>query len=158
MTLRRSRTMLIAAGTIALAVLASGCAASAQQPATSNSATGITVDYHHGSGSQGGGRDQKHITAKLTTVAEFPVGYFLENVAVRADGSMLVTELSKKGLWYVPVPARGTLVRPVLVHTFGQPPFDVAETQRNVFYVDTSNYAASGTSPGSSGPLRGQSG
>ena len=97
LNLHRSRTMLIAAGTIALAVLAAGCAASTKQPATSNSATSITVDYHHGGASLGGGRDQKRITAKLTTVAEFPVGYFLENVAVRADGSMLVTELSKKG-------------------------------------------------------------
>ena len=140
LNLHRSRTMLIAAGTIALAVLAAGCAASTKQPATSNSATSITVDYHHGGASLGGGRDQKRITAKLTTVAEFPVGYFLENVAVRADGSMLVTELSKKGLWYVPAPTRGTPVRPVLIHTFDQPPFDLAETQRNVFYVGTSNY------------------
>src|SRR5262249_38732421 len=38
-------------------------------------------------------------TAQLTTVAQFPVGYFLENVAVRADGSMLVTVLNKKELW-----------------------------------------------------------
>ena len=99
--LRRSRTMLTVAATIALAVLAAGCAASAQQPATSNAATGITVDHHHGGGSSRGGRDeQKHITVKLTTVAEFPVGYFLENVAVRADGSMLVTELSKNCLLY----------------------------------------------------------
>ena len=140
LNLHRSRTMLIAAGTIALAVLAAGCAASTKQPATSNSATSITVDYHHGGASLGGGRDQKRITAKLTTVAEFPVGYFLENVAVRADGSMLVTELSKKGLWYVPAPTGGRPVQPVLIHTFDQPPFDLAETQRNVFYVDTSNY------------------
>jgi hypothetical protein len=140
LTLRHSRRMLTAAATIALAVLAAGCAASARQPATSNSATGITVDYHHAGGSPGGGRDEKHVTVKLTTVAEFPVGFFLENVAVRADGSMLVTELSRKGLWYIPAPARGTPVRPVLIHTFGQPPFDIAETQHNVFYVDTSNY------------------
>jgi hypothetical protein len=132
LTLRRSRAMLIAAGTIALAMLAAGCSATSQQPPTSNSATGITVDYHHG--------EQKYITAKLTTVAKFPVGYFLENVAVRADGSMLVSELSKKGLWYVPAPTGGTPVQPVLIHTFDQPPFDIQETQPNVFYVDTSTY------------------
>ena len=33
-------------------------------------------------------------TAQLTTVAQFPAGSFLENLAVRADGSMLVTELN----------------------------------------------------------------
>ena len=141
LTLRRSRPMLMAAGTIALAVLAAGSPAYGQQLATPNLTAGITVDHHHGGGSHRGGRgEQRRVTARLTTVAEFPVGYFLENVAVRADGSMLVTELSKKGLWYVPAPTRGTPARPALIHTFDQPPFDIAETQRNVFYVDTSNY------------------
>ena len=79
-------------------------------------------------------------TAQLTTVAQFPAGYFLENVAVRADGSMLVTAVNKKGLWYVPAPTRGIPVQPLLLHTFDQPPFDIVETTRDVFYVDTTNY------------------
>jgi hypothetical protein len=79
-------------------------------------------------------------TARLTTIAQFPAGYFHENVAVRADGSMLVTALNKKELWYVPAPTRGTPVQPVLLHTFDQPPFDIIETTRDVFYLDTSNY------------------
>lgn len=42
--------------------------------------------YHHGAGGHISGHgEQKHVTAKLTTVAAFPVGYFLENIAVRAD-------------------------------------------------------------------------
>lgn len=53
---------------------------------------------------------------------------------------MLVTELSKNGLWYVPAATRGTPVQPALIHTFDRPPFDIQETQRNVFYVDTSSY------------------
>jgi hypothetical protein len=138
LTLRRGRTLLAAAGTIVLAVLAAACSAPSQHRATSNSTTGITVDYHHSGGSHRG--EQKHVTAKLTTVAEFAVGDFLENVTVRADGSFLVTELSKKGLWYVPAPARGTPVQPMLIHTFDQPPFDIQEMQRNVFYVDTTTY------------------
>src|SRR5215467_2301866 len=43
-------------------------------------------------------------TAQLTTVAQFPAGYFLENVAVRADGSLLVTAVNKKELRYLPAP------------------------------------------------------
>jgi hypothetical protein len=141
LTLRRSRPMLIAASTIALAVLTAACSASGQQPAAPNSATGVTVAHHDGGGSHRGARDeQNRVTAKLTTVAEFGVGDFLENVAVRADGSFLVTELSKRGLWYVPAPTQGTPVRSVLIHIFDQPPFDVQETQRNVFYVDTTTY------------------
>jgi hypothetical protein len=129
--------MLMAAGVIALAVLATACSASGRPLATSSATIGTTADHHSDVSHRGG---HKHVTAKLTTVAEFPVGYFLENVAVRADGSMLVTELSKNGLWYVPAPASGVPVQPVLIHTFDRPPFDMAETQRNVFYVDTSAY------------------
>jgi hypothetical protein len=141
LTLRRIRPMLVAAATIALAVLTAACSTGGQQPAPSNSATGVTVAHHNGDGGYRGGRDeQQRTTLKLTTVAEFPVGYFLENVAVRADGSMLVTELSKKGLWYVPAPTGGRPVQPVLIHTFDQPPFDIAEAQPNVFYVDTDTY------------------
>ena len=51
-----------------------------------------------------------------------------------------MTELSKNGLWYVPAATRGTPVQPALIHTFDRPPFDIQETQRNVFYVDTSSY------------------
>jgi hypothetical protein len=80
-------------------------------------------------------------TAQLTTVAQFPAGYFLENLAVRADGSMLVTAVNKKELWYLPAPRGDTPVQPVLLHTFDQPPFDIVETTRDVFYVDTTNYS-----------------
>ena len=79
--------------------------------------------------------------AQLTTVAQFPAGYFLENVTVRADGSMLVTAVNKKELWYLPPPTGDTPVQPLLLHTFDQPPFDIVETTRDVFYVDTSNYS-----------------
>ena len=37
--------------------------------------------------------------AKLTVVAEFPEHFFLENMVVRADGSMLITVLNRKEVW-----------------------------------------------------------
>ena len=37
-------------------------------------------------------------------VAHFPEKYFLENLAVRADGSVLITAVLQKELWSVPVP------------------------------------------------------
>ena len=92
----------------------------------------------HGQNRQAKGYDTRP-TVKLTTVAQFPAGYFLENVAVRADGSMLVTAVNKKELWYLPTPTGGTPVQPLLLHTFDQPPFDIVETTRDVFYVDTTN-------------------
>lgn len=56
--------------------------------------------------------------AKLELVAEFPEGYFLENLAARADGSVLVSAMNKSELWYVPAPADTLPVQPVLIHTF----------------------------------------
>ncbi len=77
--------------------------------------------------------------AKLTTVACFPKKYFLENLAVRADGSMLVTALNQKELWHVPSPKDELPVEPVLLHTFDQPTGAIVEVEPDIFYVTTSN-------------------
>jgi hypothetical protein len=77
--------------------------------------------------------------AKLTTVARFPDHYFLENLAVRADGSILVTVLNRKELWYVPSPAKGVPVEPIRMHTFAQLTMGIVEVEPDVFYVCTSN-------------------
>ena len=42
--------------------------------------------------------------AKLEVVAELPEGYFLENLAVRAYRSILVSAMNKNELWYIPAP------------------------------------------------------
>ena len=77
--------------------------------------------------------------AKLTTAAVFPKGYFLENVAMRADNSALVTVLSHKELWYVP-PLTGEFpVDPFRLHTFEQPTTGIVEVEPDVFYVSSSN-------------------
>ena len=56
--------------------------------------------------------------AKLTVVAEFPEHFFLENLAVRADGSMLITVTNRKELWFAPPPGEALPVKPVLLFTF----------------------------------------
>jgi hypothetical protein len=53
--------------------------------------------------------------AKLTTIASFPIHYFLENMAIRADGSILVTVANRNELWYVPPTAANVPVDPVLL-------------------------------------------
>jgi len=75
--------------------------------------------------------------AKLTTIAYFPEQFFLENLAVRADGSILVTVLYHKQLWYVPTPANELPVDPVLVHTFESLAMGIVEAETDVFYVCT---------------------
>jgi hypothetical protein len=79
--------------------------------------------------------------AKLTTVATFPEHFFLENLAVRADGSILVTVLNRKQLWYVPAPNGGQSVTPALVHTFDHFAMGIVETEPDIFYVSTVNRA-----------------
>jgi hypothetical protein len=77
--------------------------------------------------------------ASLTTVAQFPAKSFVENLAVRGDGSILVTEETRHQLWYLPAPSAGTRVRPLLLHTFGQRPMGIVEAEPEVFYVTTSD-------------------
>jgi hypothetical protein len=72
-------------------------------------------------------------TVTLTPVAYFPERYFLENLAVRADGSVLVTAVLQKELWYVPAPSDDGLVEPVLLHSGDQLPSGVAEVEPDVF-------------------------
>ena len=76
--------------------------------------------------------------AKLATVASFPANYFLENLAVRADNSVLVTALNHKELWYVPTSATKS-AKPVLLHTFEQLILSLVEVEPDVFYLHTSN-------------------
>jgi hypothetical protein len=56
--------------------------------------------------------------AKLTIVAEFPEHFFLENMAVRTDGSMLITVLNRNELWFVPTPHETLPVQPLFLHSF----------------------------------------
>jgi hypothetical protein len=77
--------------------------------------------------------------AKLTTVAVFPPYYSLENLAVRRDGSILVTAAFQKELWYIPPPDATVPVTPVLLHSFGQPASGIVETDPEVFHVSTSD-------------------
>jgi hypothetical protein len=71
----------------------------------------------------------------LTPVAYFPEKYFLENLAVRADSSVLVTAVLQKELWCVPNPQLGPHVPPVLMHAFKHPVTGIVEVDSEVFLV-----------------------
>lgn len=75
-------------------------------------------------------------TVTLTPVASFPQKYFLENLALRADGSILVTAVLQNELWWVPAARSGEMVEPVLVHTFDHPVTGVVEVAPDVFVVN----------------------
>jgi hypothetical protein len=71
----------------------------------------------------------------LTPVAYFPENYFLESPVVRADGSVLVTTVLQKELWYVPSAKPGTVVSRFLLHTFKHPILGIVEAEPDVVIV-----------------------
>ena len=77
--------------------------------------------------------------ARLTTVASFPANYFLENLVVPADNSVLITGMNHKELWYVQPAAATETVQPILLHTFEQLTMSLTEVEPDVFYLVTSN-------------------
>ena len=77
--------------------------------------------------------------AKLTLAASFPSHYFLENLAMRSDNSMLISVMNHKQLWYIP-PVNGPLpVEPSVLHTFSEPVLGIAEVEPDVFYINGGN-------------------
>ncbi|MEV5753684.1 hypothetical protein AB0L00_38190 [Actinoallomurus sp. NPDC052308] len=77
--------------------------------------------------------------ATVQTVVDFPEHYFLENLAVRSDNSVLVTVLNHRQLWWVPPFTGAEPVRPVLVHTFERLVTGIVETEPDVFHVSATD-------------------
>ena len=77
--------------------------------------------------------------AKLTPVAYFPKEYFLENLAIRSDNSVLVSAMNHKELWYVPSVHGPVPVEPVCIYTFSEPTLAIVEIEPDIFYVSTGN-------------------
>src|SRR5579872_1661326 len=67
--------------------------------------------------------------ARLSTIAEFPTQYFLENLAVRADNSVLIHVANTKELWYVPPADGAQVVSPVRLHTYEENAAGIVEIE-----------------------------
>jgi hypothetical protein len=67
------------------------------------------------------------------------MNYFLENLAVRSDNSILVTVLNHQELWYVPAPDIEYPVDPELLFKFSQPVLGIVEDEPDVFYISCSD-------------------
>ena len=77
--------------------------------------------------------------ATLSSAAVFPKGYFLENLAVRANNSILVTSIKTHELWYVPPIGPSEQVQPVLLFTFDKSPTSLIELEPDIFYLFTTD-------------------
>jgi len=75
----------------------------------------------------------------ITTIANFPEHYMLENLVVRSDGSILVVASPQRQVWYVPTPQGDLPVEPLLLHTFPDKHLAqcLVEAEPDVFYVAT---------------------
>jgi hypothetical protein len=77
--------------------------------------------------------------AKLTTIASFPRKYFLENMALRRDNSILITVANQQELWYIPPLSANVQVDLQLLCTFAQSAMGLVEVEPDIFYICTSN-------------------
>ena len=77
--------------------------------------------------------------AALSVIAEFPQQYFLENLAVREDNSVLIHVANRKELWYVPPADEHTSVTPVHLHTYQENAGGIVELEPDVFVLLTGN-------------------
>jgi len=82
---------------------------------------------------------QSQPQTRLTIAASFPAHFFLENLVVRQDDSMLITVVTRKELYYLPPPRPDAEVKPVLLHTFDELATGIAELEPDVFVVFTTN-------------------
>ena len=77
--------------------------------------------------------------ARLVTVAQFPTQYFLENLAVREDNSVLINVANQKELWYVPHADGDQQVEPIRLHTYKENGAGIVEIEPDVFLLFTGN-------------------
>jgi hypothetical protein len=77
------------------------------------------------------------LTFSLETIALFPKKYFLENLAVRTDGSILVSAMNVGELWCVPNPTGKLPVKPILVDRIANLPMGIVEIEPDIFFICT---------------------
>ena len=84
----------------------------------------------------------------VRTVYQFPNGTWLENLAVRANGQLLVSFLTAPDLYQID-PSSTTEAPPVLIHRFpGTGTLGIAEIDKDVFAVAAGNVTVTATIPG----------
>lgn len=77
--------------------------------------------------------------ARLTVAASFLPHFFLENLVVRHDNSMLITAAMRKELWYLPPPRPNAQVDPMLLHAFEELATGIVELKPDIFIICTCN-------------------
>ena len=83
---------------------------------------------------------KEHLPLPVDILYEFPQGTWVENLAVRSNGQVLVTLLSTPDLYQIDPDSK---TAPILVHTFSDHLnlVGITETAEDIFYVAAGNYS-----------------
>ncbi|KAH7145428.1 hypothetical protein B0J13DRAFT_553503 [Dactylonectria estremocensis] len=81
----------------------------------------------------------------IAAIATFQPNTFLENIAARSDGSLLVTSVNPAAVYYVPNPGpvSGTVV-PQQLAAFNQSVIGIVEVNHDIFYISTTDQMQGG--------------
>src|ERR1700733_2620828 len=77
----------------------------------------------------------------VNTVHSFPINYFVENIAVRRSGQLLVTVYNRGELFQVDPSSK---LAPCLVHHFSTGITGIVEVEEDIFYVSVGGIGAKG--------------
>ena len=77
--------------------------------------------------------ERRHQRVSVETYALFPKSYFLENLATRSDGSILVSAVNHGELWYVPAATDTLPATPVLLDRLAGLPMGIVEASPTSF-------------------------
>ncbi|KAI9674848.1 MAG: hypothetical protein M1829_003588 [Trizodia sp. TS-e1964] len=80
---------------------------------------------------------------KVSTVCEFPLNYFLENLAVRRTGEILITVHNRSEVLYLDPHQANP--KPTVLHTFPASVAGIVEVEADVFYVSACNIGQKGS-------------
>jgi hypothetical protein len=78
----------------------------------------------------------------MSTVHSFPVNYFVENIAVRRSGQLLVTVHNRGELFQIDPSSKSA---PCLVHHFSTGVTGIVEVEEDIFYVSVGEIGAKGS-------------
>lgn len=76
---------------------------------------------------------------RLSIAGNFPEQFFLENLAVRHDNSLLISVVTRKELYYLPPITADVTAKPALLHIFEEMVAGIAEPAPGIFLVMTTN-------------------
>lgn len=81
----------------------------------------------------------------VETIHEFPQNYFLENIAIRSNGGVLVTVHNRNELVYIDPHFQPKPAPPAVVYRFDQGPSGIVEVEHDQFYVSVGEIGKQGS-------------